>query len=189
MTLILGVEDPNNDRAIVACDSGAWRGDEIGILREPKVWRKNGWVIGLAGTWAQSIACRSVELPECSPGDPKRESHVQAFAISVAACIAKSNELVRRTDPNEPTRDAGLVVAHGWTVWGVGEGCAISTTGGYLAEGTSDYAAGALEGIRAAGTMSALPLALLTLRTVYGITRMIHPPFRWFATDGSEGEE
>lgn len=41
MTLIIGVEDIANNRAIVAGDSGAWRGDQADHVRTPKIWRSH----------------------------------------------------------------------------------------------------------------------------------------------------
>lgn len=188
MTLIIGIEDAANDRAIVAADSGCWKGDQADITRTPKIWRSNGWIAGLTGTWAQSLRLRQLPFESLSHDATREdaETALLAWSLTALAKVAELHELVRRADDGEHPRSPALVVAWRRWLWYVMDGEATSVTRGFMAAGTADYATGALSALSRTGA-TGLTLAEHGMRAVYDITRLVKPPFVWMATDGTEG--
>lgn len=188
MTLIIGIEDPANSRAVVATDSGAWRGDQADVLRTSKTWRSNGWIAGVSGHWTASLRLRQVPFPEMT-GATREETEEALVAWSYAAgkSLTELDRDTGRTGP-ECTYDAAVLVAHGGHVWYVCSGCVTGTARGCQAIGCEAYAIGALSALELVGKeRSSLEKARLTMLAVQGVTKSIIPPYRWMDTLGAEG--
>jgi hypothetical protein len=190
VTLILGVEDPANHRAILCCDSGAWSGNIVDRLRTPKIWRDGSFIVGGSGQWAHVQSLREVMIPE-PPADSAREA-VEAIIVSwardVAEHLAKISEVIRRGDAKAEPSTGTIVVAHRGWVWEVLDCAVVSTERGLAVAGMVDYALGAhAMAMHTDEDRTALELAEGIQRAVYGITRNTHPPWRWMGTDGAGG--
>lgn len=186
MTLIIGLEEPEANRVILAADSGAWRGDQIDILRTPKIWRSNGWIAGLSGQWASSLCARGVPFPEMLPEVTREQLELALLDWSAKATTAlgELEDRTKRAGGPQDSPGSSLLVAHGRWLWYVHSGCVVSVDRGYHAVGAEDYALGALSVLT--GT-PALAAAQMTMLAVARISRAIEPPFRFMATDGQEG--
>jgi hypothetical protein len=187
VTLILGVEDPQNHRAILCCDSGAWKGDQIDSLRTPKIWRQDSWLVGLAGGWAQSQRARLVYLP-----DPKSESRedieaaIVRWSDELLDSLGQLAERIRRVEPDEKTQGPGIVVARGPWVWDVCDGGVVNSERGMNATGVADYAVAAHAALTGVG-FSGEELAWGICRAVAKVTKSVEAPFRWMSTTGASG--
>jgi hypothetical protein len=180
VTLILGLRDPIKNRAIVCADTGAWRGDEIGTLKTPKLWGADGWVAGFAGKKRTLDAIQFVPFP----GDDS-PAQLHDYAIRIAEVAARIAELVRRIDLDQKDDGYGLILARGERLWSVSIGEVTETTAPYAVEGAgADYATGAVIMHSLAATLT---VAENVMRTVATITTRVHAPFVWMATDGTEG--
>lgn len=183
MTLILGVEDPENNRAIVFSDSGAWLGDTTQELLEPKVWRCGGWVLGIAGRIADSQSMRRRAIAEPA-GDLGAFECLSKWANGVLREIHQRDLAVGAKDPSKP----GIVAAHGATVWEVDSlGAVNRTVGGFQSAGYADEAMGALVAlaqISEVGPHERGSRAMLAARL---LNKHVHGRIDWKSTDGGEG--
>lgn len=189
MTLIVGIEDPANGCAIVATDSGAWRGDQADVLLTPKIWRSNGWIAGVSGPWTASQRLRHLHPFQKLDADATREqaeAALVAWSWEAAQSLADLDRVTGRTGP-EATWDASVLVAHGAHIWYVCSGCVTGIARGHQAIGCDAYALGALSALTLMGEYAPIDLAEMTMRSVQRITKSISPPYRWMATNSQEG--
>lgn len=199
MTLILGIECPADDAAIVCADSGAWQGDLVATLRRPKLWRCNGWVMGLAGSWWHSQMAREVSI-DAPPGGASctfedADECLRRYMLQLVEHLSERAEKLAKLDEDAKKILPGLVAAYRCWVWDGICGEAVSTTAGYTAAGCVDFglaAMAALQFSRNGEPPQRMPEALMDLECATGAVRSIstsvQPPFRWMATNWSEGE-
>jgi len=186
VTLILGVEDPENNRAIVFSDSGAWTGGFQQELDEPKVWRCGGWVLGAAGPIADSQSMRRRELLDPSEG------------VSRFDCLAKwvngvLRELHQRDQALGATREdlqrGRVIAAHSGRVWEIDAVGAITrTTAGFSFAGYGEEATGAMVAIgEVSPTLAAMTRGATAMRVARSVNAKVHGRIDWKSTDGGEG--
>src|SRR5690349_662461 len=119
MTLIIGIEDPANNRAIVCADSGAWRGGQKDTLRRSKLWSSNGWICGLAGHYSQLQHLRAVApLPQTDVETrDELEEALSTWTLKVLSTCGDLTEAIRKADPKEEPHGPALIVARDQWVW------------------------------------------------------------------------
>lgn len=187
MTCIIGIEEPEKQRAVVFADSGMWRGEHKAELTIRKLWRDGDWIIGAAGHWSCLRILRQTSLPEPTCG---------ATALDIELALGDWSELVLRrigelaslvrTASDDIKRDspAILVACHGF-VFDV-EDCSVTRcTRGWEAIGMWTYAAGALAALRQ--TEDPFSSGVRAMRAVGEVTSAVMAPIYWLATDGTEG--
>jgi hypothetical protein len=188
MTLVLGIEDPTNNRAILVADSGAWKGDQKDILKRPKIWRSNGWIVGLSGIYLHAQRAMAVPCPELDVTTTRDEVEeaVLAWSDKMLDAIGANWERVKRIDPEAKTYAPCLLLAWGPWIFESQEGSAVSVERGFQAIGCEDYALGAFEALNVSDR-SAEWMAHAIVLAVGRCTRNVERPFNWMATDGTEG--
>jgi hypothetical protein len=188
MTLILGIER-DGAPALVCYDSGMWQGEIATTLRTPKVWRSNGWVIGAAGNWGACQALREV----AAPGRPQSEDFddctttAYRFSRQLLEAYADFADVLKRTDEMKP-ESPQVLAAYGSWVWDLTNGEAVATTLGFACAGLTAQAIGAWVALEYYECGDPMGRARNTFASIANVSHYIAPPFRWMATDGTEGE-
>lgn len=188
MTLIIGIEDPQQKRAIVFADSGVWRSqDRADNLDQPKIWRSFGWVIGVSGNLSQSHIVRNKYLPEL-PASSSLDTVIDAlcaWSTEVLTAMGAMHQRIRQADPSREFGRYDILAAHGSRVFHVYDQNATHTTRGYVSIGMWDYSEGALSALSDKPPFQQGQRAMLA---VDAIVDSVRAPFRWLATDGTGGE-
>lgn len=189
MTLILGVEDPVNERAFLFCDSGIWRnGDASATLSPRKIWRSNGWIAGAAGAWDLCQAIPRIEIPHCR-SDADETEVTTALLGWIDAVYDRCGDIaarVRKVDGDAKYGTPSIVVARGSMVFEVEETGVCRTTLGYACAGAWTYALGAMSALDVAN-LPAFERGKEAARAVNRITDAVRPPFHFLGTDATSG--
>lgn len=183
MTLILGVEDPENGRAIMFSDSGAWTGGFTQELDEPKIWRCGGWVLGMSGRIADSQSMRRREIMEPS-GVMGRFESLSKWANGVLREIQARDEALGLKDQDRPV----IVAAHSGRVWEVDPAGAVTrTTSGFACAGIYEEAAGAMMALLRIPELDPMECGRRSILIARSMNTKIHGRIDWKSTDGGEG--
>lgn len=182
MTLLIGIEDPQNNRALLCADSGNWRGSERGVAAQPKVGALNGWLYGIAGSrWQTDVIQYELPLPELGHGQDAQEQLFR-WAWQFAEACSKRGNLSQSKDS-----DCGFsaLVAHDVRIWHIDD------AGGVCMLAREFQTAGAAQDV-ALGALAALS-QLSPLERVKGACRVVTelsegalPPWNILGTDGYE---
>lgn len=187
MTCIIGVEEPEKQRAVVFFDSGMWRGEHAAQLTTPKVWRDGDWIIGAAGHWSCLRILRQTPLPQRPD---------TATTLDIELALGDWNEialrrigelatLIRTADDGAKRDSPSILVARRGLVFDV-EDCSVTRASrGWEAIGMWTYAAGALAALRQ--TEDPFSSGARAMRAVGEVTSAVMAPIYWLATDGTEG--
>lgn len=190
MTLIIGVESPEEECAYVLTDSGAWMNNVREVLVTPKIWRDGDWLVGGAGELAQVSVARLHALPVCSHDDSTADieaglgiwhrdliGHWAIYAQSLVTILGSQGQ-----SSNIPT----FICALGSRVFDVTGGTASRCIRGYEAVGIlRQYTLGAL---RALSLRSKNPfdLAREAMQCAYADSDYVWGPVRWASTKAKE---
>lgn len=75
MTLVVGIE--HRGRVYMGADSGSFDGDYVSLSRHPKIFTRDCWIVGFAGSW------RVGELAQYEMRWPKVREHTDVRATLV----------------------------------------------------------------------------------------------------------
>lgn len=188
MTLIIGIEDPQQHRAIMFSDSGVWRNNSrADSLSEPKIWRDGEFVVGVSGNVAHLQAIRRIKLnpvPTAAPAQDVIEELGRWGAVCLGI-IAAQNSSIRTAIPEMQISPHHILVAHGARIFHVQDQAAIRVERGWCSIGDWEYAEGALSAL---SDRPPFQQGERAMRAVDAIVDSVRAPFRWMATDGTEGE-
>lgn len=189
MTVIIGIEDPDNGRVIMFADSGIFHADHGAVLSTPKIWRDGDWIVGMAGSWKDSRLLRQTKLPMLA---------LDASELEVADAVAEWNEravqrtgelhtTIRAADNTAALDTPSILVARNSLLFDV-EDCAVMRTGdGWQSAGMWTYASGALSALDAIEGLTQFERGARAMKAVERVTINVICPVRWLATDGTEG--
>lgn len=190
MTLILGLEDPDANRAIMVGDSGVWRGELRSASRTQKIWRSGSWLVGLAGAASLAVRIRRIELPLVPTplqGYDELSVLLLDWSLDVLAVTAQHSLKLTEAEPDCKPQLPAIIVARGPWVWYAGGGEALGNKDGFATAGApSDFADGALEALKRGG-YTGLELARRAVEATASLSGNCMGPFHWLATDGTEG--
>lgn len=183
MTLILGIESPDDNTAIVCADSGAWRSEIRFENRRPKVFRRGALVIAMCGdVWHGQLA-RTVAWEDPDVSDVA----VIEYIDRVLTLIAEQADRIQKTQ-DEKMHGPSIVVAAGARVYHSGpDGGVASPTHGIVSAGYGyQVAYGAALALREQGVPT-MANAERTMRLATQWTDGCMAPIRWMTTTGEEG--
>lgn len=189
MTLIIGIEDPANDRAIMFADSGVFHGDHGAVLSTPKIWRNGPWIVGMAGSWKDSRIIRETAMPLLGP-EPSELQIADALGEWGERVLRRVGELhaaIRLAAETSVHDTPSIVVARGALVFDCEDCAVIRTADGWQPIGLWPYATGALSALDSVDGLTSFDRGLRAMQAVDRKTNGTIGPFRWMATDGTEG--
>lgn len=201
MTLIFGIADPENDRAIITADRGMWRNHEKELLREPKIWRAGKWILGVSGKLqtlqsAKALSGAHCPFPLSFTDTPAYEHPIEAlraFSQSVENAASDAAERARRLGNDKPEFGFEGVAVLGSRVFYFADGYAVEGANGFHAAGHSESAAAVASALsilreQKSDEWPAIRIAHLVVSTFERCSYSVEAPFDWMATDGTEGK-
>ncbi len=185
MTLIIGVESPEENCAYVMADSGAWMSNVREVLMTPKIWRCGDWVVGAAGELMQVQIARGIKLPDVLNTE---EIGIELMLAQwhrrvIAEVSAYTRDLVAICGSNGESQNIpGFICARRGLVFAVNGGAASRCTRGWDSCGIlRQYAQGAMRAL-ALRTKNPFDHARETMQCAYADSDYVWGPVRWMST-------
>lgn len=191
MTLIIGIESPEENCSYVMADSGGWMNNIREVLATPKIWRDGDWVIGGAGELTQVGTARQIKLPQSvSVGEPElTELLLSNWHYEVLAAIAtRTRDIIACLgSAGESHNIPSFIAAFKGQVFAINGGAASRCTRGYDATGiVRQYALGAIRALDQSAK-SRYDLGRAVMNCAYADTDYVWGPVNWMSTTGDKG--
>lgn len=189
MTLILGVEDPDNARALIFADSGCWAGNSF-VHSEvtPKIWRDRHWIVGCAGHYADIQLAQRMRLPEHQPGRDGVLRVLSDWNWNFTEEVGKNHAALTKAQDGARWDSPCLIVGIYDQIWHVEDLSVTRARDGFNAAGAIGHQARFAMRVLKYRDNDPKRDAVDVMKIATETTDSARGPIRWFGTDGTEGE-
>lgn len=188
MTLILGVEDRVNGTATLFADRGMFRSNN-GVERfaSPKIWRDDGWIVGLSGMSSHSQIVRQIPIASSAETEPEIVDALLAWTERVARRLGEIESICQQIE-HEKSVYPNILVARAGFVFHMDSISALRGDRPYAAIGAGwTYATGAMAAlIEFEDRQPIWHHAMVAMRAAAAVCDAVVAPFDALSTDGKE---